>query len=126
MVWNYAELHTMIEDFPQTLSAAQEQEVLKCGYDFLRSHHWMAANALGRRQRLYKLIPKHHLLDEMLQMVAQDGLNWRHCQTYAEEDLIRRVRTIAQRPARTQHLCCTQLGALCVCNRARGVCLEVS
>ena len=88
-------IYKIIGDAPRFLSPASQQELAHASRTFLAFYTKLAAEAFDNNQRLWKLIPKFH----MGQHILEDDsayLNPKHTWVYSDEDLQRIFKAIAQ------------------------------
>ena len=93
----YAKLLHILDCADRWLSDDERADVAHHGRVFLLSYGWLAREATDNCMALWKVRPKHHCVDEMLERIRESGANprWQHC--FAEEDFAGKISKLASK-----------------------------
>jgi hypothetical protein len=74
---------------------AEAEEIAELAEDALLAHNWLTSKAIKVKKRLWKLLPKHHMLTHSCFDMAK-AANPRAVHCYADEDMVGKVKKIAK------------------------------
>lgn len=95
--YSYAKLLHVWDLADRWLDAEEVAESLEVGRIFLMTYGWLAAEATRDIKALWKVRPKHHYVDEMIERIRETHMNPRHQHCFMEEDFAGKLSKLAKK-----------------------------
>jgi hypothetical protein len=93
----YAQLLHIWDLADRWLDAQEVADSLFYGRVFLQSYGFLGAEATRLGTVIWKIRPKHHFIDEMLERIRETHMNPRHQHCFMEEDFAGKLSRLARK-----------------------------
>eukprot|EP00969_Alexandrium_andersonii_P175094 7743887-Alexandrium_andersonii.AAC.2 len=95
--WGLAALIDELDNSDFWLSEDAAERGYKAGRLFLSSYQWLAHEAVSEGKHLWRLRPKFHIIDHMLERMRVDRQNVRLQACFMEEDYAGKIARLARK-----------------------------
>ena len=95
-LWAYNEWHYVLDGADLILTDDQAAAAYRAGSLFLLAYGALASEAVANEMYLWKLRPKHHYFQHMVEFAAQYKMNPRKLQCLADEDYLGKIKRVCK------------------------------